>query len=486
MKDRIQKIYNHGLTILEKVGIKLKHSETLTLLKENDIRVEEDIAFFTREQIELWISKAPESFTLHARNPLHNSIIGGKQTNFIPGYGCPTIYELNGTSRNALLKDYIQVAKLVHQCNHFSINGGILAQPNDVPAELSHLVMIYSALLTSDKCLMGIPGNEIQIKQIMDMVAIMSGGRESLQKNPRILTLINTISPLLMDEMALNSIKVCAQFNQPMIMSPSPAAGTTGPIDLAANLAMATAEALAAIAIAQMIRPGVPVIFGVQGNMANLKTGGISIGSPAYALQGKYTAALAKMLTLPSRCGGAATDALCVSPQSGYESMLSMLTACQNNVNLIIHSTGILDSFAAISYEKFIMDIEMLDMVKFYVNDLEVSDATLNMDLIKEVGPGGQFLTSMDTMKKCRSHSWNPKVGVRGYINPGKALEQYYKNIDNTLKQMLGDYTKPDIDANIKNELDTFIRDQGVSSQILSSVNDLINNDLVNNNMEKI
>ncbi len=108
------------------------------------------------------------------------------------------------------------------------------------------------------------------------------------------------------------------------------------------------------------------------------------------------------------------------------------------------------------------------------------------MDAIREVGPGGQFLTSMDTMKKCRSHSWNPRVGVRGYINPGKALEQYYKNIDNTLKQMLEDYTKPDIDANIKNELDTFMKDQGVSSQILSSVNDLINNDLINNNMEKI
>ena len=481
MKDRVQKIYTQGIHILNEVGIKLKHSEILNLVKKNNVRVDGEIAFFTRDQIESWINKAPESFTLHGRNPLHNSIIGGNQTNFVPGYGCPTIYELKGTSRNALLKDYIQFAKLVHQCEHFSINGGILAQPNDVPAEFSHLIMVYSALLASDKCIMGVPGNHNQIKQIMDMAAIMFGGKEALQKTPRILTLINTISPLLMDEMALSSIKVCAQYNQPMIITPSPAAGTTGPIDLAANMALATAEALAAIAIAQMIRPGVPMIFGVQANMANLKTGGISIGSPAYALQGKYTAALAKMIKLPCRCGGAATDALCVSPQSGYESMFSMATACQNNVNLIVHSAGILDSFAAMSYEKFIMDIEMLDMIQFYSTDFQVNDATLNMDLIRKVGPGGQFLTSMDTMKKCRSQSWNPRVGVRGYISPEKALEQYYKNIDHTIKQMLDSYQKPDVDANVKNELDTFMKEQGVSSQILSSVNDLVNNDLVNN-----
>jgi len=107
-------------------------------------------------------------------------------------------------------------------------------------------------------------------------------------------------------------------------MSPGPAAGTTGPIDLAGTMALATAEALACIAIAQMIRPGVPVLFGLQCFGADLKTANISIGSPAYALMAKHTAELARYLNLPSRCGGSTTDALCVSPQSGYEGMLSM------------------------------------------------------------------------------------------------------------------------------------------------------------------
>jgi trimethylamine--corrinoid protein Co-methyltransferase len=278
--------------------------------------------------------------------------------------------------------------------------------------------------------------------------------------------------------MALGSILVSARYNQPMIMSPGPAAGTTGPIDLAGNMALATAEALAAIVIAQMVRPGVPVIFGLQCFGANLKTANIAIGSPAYALQAKHTAALARMLKLPSRCGGATTDALCVSPQSGYESMLSMLTACQNKVNLIVHSAGVLDSFAAISYEKFIMDLEIMDMVQYYLNDFEVSDATLNMALIKEVGHGGQFLTSMDTMKKCRSHSWIPPIGVRGNVSREQALDRYYKNIADKLTQMTTAYKMPGLDPDILDPLNHFMDAQGVSPQILASMDTLITQNL--------
>lgn len=435
MKNRVQKIYRHAIDILEQVGIKLKHDGVLDILKENRVRLEDDIAFFTKKEIESWISKAPASFTLHARNPEYNAIIGGDRINFISGYGCPTVYELDGSSRNARLSDYIRFAKLIHQCNHFTINGGILAQPSNVPADLSHMIMTYAALMASDKCLMGLPGNQLQMRQIMELAAIAFGGRQAFEEKPHILTMISTISPLLVDDMGLSSILVSAEFNQPLIMSPGPAAGTTGPIDLAGNMALATAEALACIAIAQMIRPGVPVLFGLQCFGADLNTANISIGSPAYALMAKHTAELARYLNLPSRCGGSNTDALCVSAQSGYEGMLSMLTACQNKVNLIVQSTGILDSFAAISYEKFIMDMEIIDMVKYYLDDFEINRNTLNLDLIKAVGPGGQFLTSLDTMEKCRTHSWTPTIGVRGNIDRKAALDKYYDNIQSTVNQ---------------------------------------------------
>ncbi|MCP4020746.1 MAG: trimethylamine methyltransferase [Desulfobacteraceae bacterium] len=474
MKEKLKKIYSHSLAILKEVGILLRHEEILKILKENGVKIEDKTAFFSPDQIETWVSKAPQIFTFKARNPIYDAVIGGSHRQFASGYGCPRVYEMDGTSRESTLKDYVRFAQLVHQSPYFNINGGILAQPCDVPANLSHLIMVYSALQASDKCLMGLPGNQEQMTQLMEMAAIVFGGKKQLAKHPRILTMISTLSPLQMDNMALSSILVSARLNQPLIMSPAPGAGTTGPIDMAGNLAMATAEALAGIAVAQVIRPGTPVLFGIHCFGADLRTCNIAIGSPAYSLQAKYTAALARMLNLPSRCGGATTDALCASPQSGYESMFSLVNACQNGSNLIVHSSGVLDSFAAISYEKFIMDQEMLDMVQYYFNDLEVTDDSLNLDLIKDVGPGGQFLTHMDTLKKCRTHSWNPLVGVRGNISPKKALEKYYENIKAKMKDMFAAYKKPEIDPDIHKDLDEYMIQQGVPEEILDSVQNFI------------
>jgi len=478
MKNKVEKIYEHGVAILEHVGIKLKHLEILEMLKGNGVKIDGDIAFFTRDQIELWVSNAPESFTLQAKNPLYNAIIGGDHINYTAGYGCATIYQRDGTSRNTMLKDYIRFAQLVHQCDHFSINGGILAQPNDIPVEISHLVMVYAAILASDKCLMGIPGNELQMTQIMDMASILFGGKETLKKSARVLTMVSTISPLLIDETDLSALLISARYNQPMILSPASTAGTTGPIDLAGNLALSTAEALACIVIAQMIRPGVPVIFGLQCNVANLQTGNISTGSPAYSLQKKYTAHLAKMLKLPSRAAGGTTDSISVSPQSGYESMLSMFTSRQDQINLIVHSAGILDSYAAMSYDKFIMDLEIIDNVEYYFRDFEVNDDTLNLDIIREVGPGGQFLSSADTRKKCRSHSRVPRIGVRENFGRQSAIDKYLKNIDKELRRMLNGYQRPEIGPDIQAELDHFMVDQGVPAQALSSVKECLTRSL--------
>jgi len=475
MKDRVRKIYRHAIDILEQVGIKLKHDRVLDIMQEHGVRIEGDLAFFTRKDIESWITNAPSSFTLHARNPEYDAVIGSDQINFTAGYGCPTVYELDGSAREARLSDYLRFAKLVHQCSHFAINGGILAQPSNVPAVLSHLIMTYAALMASDKCLMGLPGNEPQMRQIMELAAIVFGGREALKEKPQVLTMISTISPLLVDDMALSSILVAAEFNQPLIISPGPGAGTTGPIDLAGNMALATAEALACIVITQMIKPGVPVLFGLQCFGADLKTANVSIGSPAYAQMARHTAELARYLNLPSRCGGSNTDAVCVSPQSGYEGMLSLLTACQNKVNLIVQSTGVLDSFAAISYEKFIMDLEIIDMAKYYLDDFEISGNTLNLDLIKSVGPGGNFLTTMDTTEKCRTHSWTPRIGVRGNIDRRQALGNYYQNIQSTMSQMLDDYQQPQIDPAIRSELDNYMMSQGVDQKLLADIQELIN-----------
>lgn len=474
MQATLNAIHNQALKILEMVGIELFQAEVLERLRNSGVAMDGRRAYFSSQLIMDAIDQAPESFTLHARNPAHDTVIGGGHVNCAPGYGCAAVCGPDGSRRDARMADYVRFAKLVHQCPHFTINGGILAQPSDVPAEQSHLLMIYAAILSSDKCLMGVPGQAAQMQAIMDLCAMAWGGQSTFRDQPRILTLINTTSPLRMDAMTLDSVLVAARHNQPLIISPSPAAGSTGPIDLAANVALATAEALAAITIVQILNPGNPVIFGLQCLGADLRSGNISVGSPAYARQLKTTAALARWYRLPSRCGGAPTDAPALSAQSGYESMLNLLASFEHGVNLIIHSAGTLGAFSGISYEKFIMDVEMIAMLKYYRSDLDVHGDVLDLGLIRDVGPGGLFLNTMDTVCKCRSHSWDSAINLRGAAGAQAPEAAYLDRIAARQQAMLDAYVPPAMDPALRDEIDDFMVRQGVDMAQLVKIGQLI------------
>ncbi len=461
------------MRILGEVGVRFLHPEILEYLRQNNVQVSEDLAFFTKEQILAHVAKAPAAFTLHARNPKYDMVIGGAHHECAVGYGCPTIINAAGDRRDAVLEDCLTFTRLVQQSDLFNINGGILAQPADVPPDRSHLVMLYAALALSDKCLMGIPGPAGHIQETMEMLAIAFGGRKNFTARPHVLTMISTISPLVVDQMALDSILSCCAHNQPMIISPAPAAGTTGPIGLAGNVALAAAEALATIAVIQMIRPGTPVIFGLQSYGADLRTGNIAIGSPAYAIQAGYCAALARRYGLPSRCGGATTDACAVTAQSGYESMMSMLTSFQNGINLMVHSAGILDSFAGISYEQFFVDLEIIKRIKYYQNGIRIeTDADLGFDLIQSVGPGGEFLTTADTVQKCRTHSFLPDIGDRNTA-PGESVNaKFLSSIEKRMTSALDAYHRPAFDPALQTEIEHYLVDTaGVDRFIINHIN---------------
>ncbi|MCG8639865.1 MAG: trimethylamine methyltransferase family protein [Desulfobacterales bacterium] len=464
---KIKKLDQMALRILEEIGIRILSKPYLKILAEKGGCIKGNRIFFKEGQINELLTQVPAQFTLKAANPVHDIEIGEGASKIAAGYGCASIIDADGKVRDSLYQDHLELVKLVHESPLFGINGGILAHPNDVQADKSHLAMHYAALVYSDKSVMGMPGTTKQMEEIMALTAIRMGGERTLKESARIITMVSPVSPLQFDEMLLNSVEVAARYHQPVMASPGVAAGTTGPIDLAGNIAMATAEALGVILTAQLFHPGTPVIFGLQCYGVDMTTGNISIGSPAYALQAKYCAAMGKYYGLPTRAGGAANDAKSLSPQSGYESMLSMFTAMQNNVSLIVHGAGILDSFSGISFEKFIMDLEIIEMIQYYLEDLDVSDDALSFDLIKEIGPGGLFLTSADTMKKCRSLAWSPSVAIRGSLNGLTPEEKLMKNIDDTREKMLNAYQQPEMSIPVLKEMERFMTAKGMDPSTL-------------------
>ncbi len=458
----LEKLENLAMDILEQVGICILSDAWPGRLKHMGIRMKGDRVFFDRHRVKETLAKAPDAFPLRALNPDHDLDIGKGPSKIAPGYGCASVMDASGNTREATLQDHLDLLKLVQAAPELQINGGILAQPSDVPAAHSHLAMHHATLVYADKCLMGMPGTLAQVTDIMELTAIRLGGQDCLARDPRVITMVSPISPLQIDETALASVEAATRFNQPVMVSSGVAAGTTGPIDLASNLAMASAECLAVIMIVQALNPGNPVIFGLQCYGADMRSGNISIGSPAYALQARYCATLARHWGIPSRCGGSVNDAKSLDAQAGYESMLSIFTAMENEVGVIVHGAGILDSFAGISVEKFIMDLEMIRMGRFYLEGLDISGDALNLDLIRDVGPGGLFLTSPDTLKKCRTHAWNPVVALRGGLGgktPGAAL---LDNINQARRQLMDAYVKPETDPDILDRMHRFMADKGV------------------------
>lgn len=441
------------MKILRDVGVRLHHPEVVRHLRDAGVRVQGDVAFFTENQVMDLVAEAPSKFTLKARNPRYDIEIGGDGTCYAPPYGAINIAKGNGTIRPGVLQDYINFAELVHQSPHLHANGGILVQPSDIDPFIAPAIMFYLSARISDKPLIAPSANPDITGMILRMTEILAGGADRLSQATYLITPVNTTSPLQMDRLALDTLLAFARAGQAVMVSPCVMAGTTGPVTLAGTIAMANAEALAGIAIAQIIRPGTPALYGFQSTAADMKTGNISIGGPDRSLCIAFGARLARAYNLPSRGGGMDTDALDVSEQSGYESMMTLLITRQEHVNFVLHSIGMAASFSAVSYQLYIYGLEMLGMIEHYKKRLPVNDDTLALDVIKKVGIGGQFMTDPHTLKHCRQAFYMPMISHRGPLGAFKDNETALKSkINRTIETMQSDYRRPALsDAVLEN-----------------------------------
>lgn len=469
MTTDIERIHKASMTLLEEVGIRFHHPKVLEIMEENGLRISGETAYFTEDQVMKWVKKAPGTFTLHGLNPRYDMVLGAGALEYAPGYGAPAVVESDGTKRQAVVDDYVRFLKLFHQSDLFKINGGILVDPSDLPPEVKYPVMLYYTMTHSDKCLIGMQSTADQVRMTMDMVAILAGGKENLAAQPRIITIVNTLSPLQFDRNSLDTLLVYARHGQPVMVTPAAMAGATGPATLAGTMALSNAEALAGIVAVQMIREGTPVIYGCQSTSADMRTGGYAIGCPEHALCVACGAALAKYYGLPCRGGGSPTDAKRVSVQSGYESMMVMMATCQARIDLIMHSAGIIDGHAAMSYEQFVIDLEIIGMIRRFLAGIRVDDDSLALDVIREVGSAGQFLTNPHTFRHCRSEFWTPEISLRGAVNGKDSDEMITERIHKKRERMLAAYKRPQLPAGVESSLHSYLKDKGLDSHLLNS-----------------
>jgi len=353
----------------------------------------------------------------------------------------------------------VNFVKLTGASTNQDICSGTVIEPNDVPHEIRHAQMLYTAMKYADKCFMGSAMGAKGARDSIRMASILFGSEAQLAEKPRFISILGSLSPLKYDVRMLRALMEYARAGQPQLISSLSIAGATGPVTLAGNLALQNAEILAGIVLAQLVREGTPVIFAGASSNAEMRSGSLSIGSPEMAMNTAATAQMARYYNLPSRSGGAVCDAKIPDAQAAYESMMSLLMAQVSGINFVLHTAGILDTYNCMSYEKFIIDDEMCGMVKRIKKGFNVNDDTLGLNAIKEVGPGGHFLDKDHTFEHFRGEFYQPTLSNRDDFEGwcAKGSFQSMEAANKKYKEILEGYEVPELSADVDKDLLKFI-----------------------------
>ncbi len=451
----ISRIHQASMAILDQTGIVFNDNECLEIFKNHGVRVDGKTVRLTEKQVMDALAQAPRAFTVKALNPEKNVRIGEDDFVLLPGYGAPFITEPGGRQREGTMADYEKFVKLVATSKTINMNGFLMVEPADCRPDSAHLDMFLCGLTNCDKPLMGTPLSRKAARDCVDLLAVAHGGADKLMDAPATVSLCNSLSPLQFSEEMASSIVELVRGGQAVCVAALIMTGSSGPITSPGVLALQNAEILAGLTLAQLVRPGAPVIYGSTSSAMDMKSGSLSIGAPELSMFTSFTAQIARHYNLPCRSGGGLGDSLVTDAQAGAESALALFNAVNSGVNFVLHAAGILGGYISISFEKFILDEEIGAMVTRMVKPLEVNDQTIDLATIQKVGPGGHYLTDPKTFKLCRKEIYQTGLMNRRNIESWEAAGS--PNLEQAatakVQERLEAWRAPDLPASLVQDL---------------------------------
>lgn len=456
--DRVEAIHETALTVLEEVGMRVLQADARRRYRaagadvdEGEMRVRFDRAFI-RERL----ATVPASFELRARNPERNLKVGGRDC-ILSSVGGPAYVMDNDRGRRtgtyAEMCDYL---KLIQSFNILHQEGGGPFEPLDLHQNTRHLDLYYAEITLLDKNWQPQTLGRARAIDALEMVAISLGTtRQELGEQMPVFTgIINTNSPLQLDEPMAEGLITMAEHGQVNVITPFTLAGAMSPVTLAGALAQQHAEALAGIALTQIVRPGVPVMYGGFTSNVDMRTGAPAFGTPEYTMAAQITGQLCRLVGVPFRSSNV-TAANAVDAQAAYESAMSLWGCLMGGANLVLHAAGWLGGGLTASFEKLVIDAEMLQMMAAYFSPPAVDTDSLALDAIREVGPAGHFFGTAHTMQRYERAFYSPLVSnwdnydtwlERGRITAAERANTIWK-------KLVADYEQPPIDPAIDEAL---------------------------------
>ena len=459
--DQVEAIHRASLLILREIGVEVLGDRALDVLARSGAVVDRSRRNVRLEDglVEELVAKAPAEFTLHARDPRRDVTFGGRHLVFCAVGGPAFVSDLDRGRRPGNLADLIDYVKVIGSLDIIHQEGGGPLEPTDLPVETRHLDLYHALATLLDKTWHCLGFGRVVVDDAIEMICLARGiDRDRLLREPSLMTIINTNSPLRLDGPMSDGVIELASHGQAVVATPFTLAGAMSPSSLAGALAQQNAEALFVIALAQAVRPGAPVVYGGFTSNVDMRTGSPAFGTPEYVKAAFATGQLARRYGLPWRSSNV-TGSSVVDAQAAYESEMAVWGAVMGGVNLLYQGAGWLAGGLTASFEKLIVDAEILQMMAEVLVPFEVDEASLGIDAIAEVGPGGHFFGSPHTLERYETAFYRPLV------SDWRNFETWHEDGARTAteranriwKQLLADYVEPPMEPAVREALDAFV-----------------------------
>lgn len=459
-EDEIETIHETSLQILREVGVEFLDPETREVLEATGgVEVEETMVRFDPEFVEEIIASAPSEFTLHAPNPERNLHMGGDAVAFGAVSSAPNVSDESGGRRQGNREDFRNLIRLASTINTVHLWPGYPVEPVDIHPSVRHLEAAYDLLTLSDLFTHAYSLHRQKNRDGLEMIKIVRQiDEDQLQRQPSMMSIINCNSPLRYDTPMTQGILEFSSRNQVICITPFTLAGAMAPVTIAGALSQHNAEALAGIALTQVVRPGAPVIYGGFTSNVDMQSGAPAFGTPESMQTSIVTGQLTRRYGIPYRSSGV-NAANAIDAQAAYESVFSLWGAIMGGAHVLVHAVGWMEGGLRASYEKMVLDADLCGMVQSFLEPIDFSTDSLAFDAIREVGPGGHYFGIQHTLERFRTAFYKPLISDwRNYETWEEAGKPEAKDrIIQLVGQLMETYQEPALDDAVKEELREFV-----------------------------
>ena len=448
--EQLQRLHEAGMQVLQRTGVVFRDVETVQLLASHGLTVDGCRVFIPPETIADALSTVPGSFVVEARQPSRDLVIGTGALVSSSAAGAVRIAE-EGLTRPLTRADLIRWIRLCHMAPNLDLLGNLLVLSGST-IDQGLLRSVYDSVTLTDKVYQFPLFEPEHVRVSLDVLEILYG--EDWASHPRILAIVNSVSPLLFTSHACATIRLMASLNQPLGVTPAALGGMTGPVTVAGLVVQQHAEVLAGLVLAQLIRPGCPYLYGGFSSSISMSTGGFALGSPEFWGVAAATVELAGYLGIPVRAGSGGTDSHLLDMQAGIETAMGLSLVIARGVDLVLHGGGALSALNAVSLEKLLIDDQLLGMLRRRPWNPSVDEECMAVTVIDRVGPGGSFLAHRHTRAHYRETDSSSLFNRRSHAAWNAAGAKSSSEVAAAeVDAMLEAYSPPGIDTVIDRQL---------------------------------